>query len=70
MKYCCEMMRSNVERTCEVHNEPSDCPDRLVVYVAKFAEYGMIVHDGGRSHVTINYCPWCGARLPESAGER
>ena len=26
-KYCCERMRENLEYTCEMHPDPSDCPD-------------------------------------------
>jgi Domain of unknown function (DUF6980) len=33
-------------------------------------EYGIIIHDGGSSHIVINYCPWCGARLPDSQRAR
>jgi hypothetical protein len=31
-----------------------------------FREYGLLVHDGGESIIVIEYCPWCGVRLPES----
>ncbi len=68
--HCCEMMQSNVDKTCETHADPFDCPDQLVHYVDKFDEYGIIVHDGGRSCVRIAFCPWCGAKLPESKRER
>jgi hypothetical protein len=30
----------------------------------------MIVHDGGSSFIEISFCPWCGAKLPESKRER
>ena len=37
-----------------------------VVYVAKFREYGISVADGGSSFIVIQFCPWCGSRLPTS----
>ncbi|WP_414642019.1 DUF6980 family protein [Actinocrinis sp.] len=30
----------------------------------------MIVHDGGASVILIDFCPWCGERLPKSQRER
>lgn len=42
----------------------------LIAYRAKFDEYGLIIHDGGSSSITINFCPWCGTRLPESKYQR
>ena len=65
--YCCEMMRSNIEKVCEQHDHAEDCPDRLGTFVPKFNEFGLPVHDGGSSYVIIEYCPWCGRKLPESA---
>jgi len=35
-----------------------------------FNEYGLIVHDGGSSSITIEFCPWCGTQLPESLRDR
>ncbi|WP_426506386.1 DUF6980 family protein [Dactylosporangium sp. McL0621] len=46
--------------------DPWDDPDVVVVYTPKFDEYGLPVRDGGTSMVVIGYCPWCGARLPQS----
>jgi len=63
-------MTEQVEHVCEVHPDPNDCPDALVSYVAKFKEYGLIVHDGGSASVAIAFCPWCGSQLPESARDR
>ena len=58
--YCCEMMRSNIEKVCEQHDHAEDCPDRLGTFVPKFNEFGLPVHDGGSSYVIIEYCLWCG----------
>ena len=59
-------MTEELTRECDRHPDPFDCPDRLIVYVARFDEYGIIVHDGGGSHIAIAFCPFCGAKLPES----
>lgn len=66
MKHCCESMRRQAEFECPQHSSTIDCPDALVSYLPKFNEYGLIVHDGGSSVVSIAFCPWCGSRLPES----
>ena len=64
-KHCCLRMKENVERTCDQHENPYDCPDRLVVHWPDKDFYGLIVHDGGSSAVQIHFCPWCGTELKE-----
>ena len=39
-------------------------------YIPKFREYGIRVLDGGSSAIRLNFCPWCGAKLPESQRNR
>jgi len=63
-KHCCEMMRANVESLCDLHPDRFDCPDALVDYSERTDGYGLIIHDGGLSVISIQFCPWCGARLP------
>jgi hypothetical protein len=62
---CCEDMRREAERTCEAHPDRFDCPDCLISYSPRCQTYGLIVHDGGSSVIRIQFCPWCGSRLPE-----
>ena len=66
MNYCCEQMRSRANHKCEHHADAFECPDHLIKYSEKFDEYGVIIHDGGTSSITIEFCPWCGSKLPES----
>jgi len=63
-KHCCEMMRANVENGCDEHSDRFDCPDCLLHYSGDQESYGLIIHDGGSSVVTISYCPWCATKLP------
>jgi hypothetical protein len=63
MTYCCATMRSNVERRCDQHPDPFDCPDTVIWQSALGDQYGLMIHNGGRSYVTIAFCPWCGTRL-------
>jgi hypothetical protein len=60
-------MESQVTHECD-QCKPGNCPDQLVVYDARFHEYGLPVRDGPEpsSFVVIQWCPWCGSRLPES----
>lgn len=69
-EHCCERMRAQVDQRCPDHPDPYDCGDALIVHVSKYREYGIIIHDGGRSYIRIAHCPWCGASLPASVRER
>lgn len=51
---------------CDLHHDKYDCPDVLISYIDKFDEYGIIIHDGGTSSISIEHCPFCGVKLPES----
>lgn len=53
--HCCEEM-SHAIREGEI----------AIRYVDKFREYGIAILDGGTAHQVIQYCPWCGAKLPLS----
>lgn len=45
--------------------ETGDKIDKVIHYSSKFNEYGIIMNDE-TSYIMINYCPWCGAKLPNS----
>jgi hypothetical protein len=59
---CCDSMAAQLNWSCDKHSSPSECPDALV---GRFAadRFGLLIHDGGTSHVEISDCPWCGALL-------
>lgn len=62
--FCCRMLEKNtIKEHCSHHEDSFDCPDRLVVGPPESQYWGLIIHDGGRSYVIIEYCPWCGAAL-------
>ncbi len=63
MNYCCDDMKRHIETKFEVHKNPFDCPDSLIHFSKKGQDYGLIIHDGGSSFISINYCPWCGKKL-------
>jgi hypothetical protein len=63
-------MEDQVNLVCDNHESAFDCPDALVSYSSKFREYGLIVHDGGGSSILIEFCPWCGVKLPKSLRDR
>lgn len=57
-------MDRQVNHVCEQHPDQFECPDQAVGYLAKFDEYAIGLDDG--TVLVINYCPWCGRKLPES----
>ncbi|MES2095682.1 MAG: hypothetical protein V4459_02890 [Pseudomonadota bacterium] len=64
--HCCEMMRTNVESVCDQHADRYDCPDCLVDFSEKQNQYGLMIrNDGGGGMIVIQFCPWCGTKLPE-----
>lgn len=64
------MMQQQIEYQCQQHSDPFECPDMLVHYSPKFDEYGIMIHDGGSSTIVIEFCPWCGNKLPKSKREK
>jgi hypothetical protein len=64
-EYCCEQMEIWATNVCDLHAFRSDCPDCLID-PRENGSYGIIIHDGGMSSVDINFCPWCGTKLPGS----
>ena len=62
-------MRAQLNHECEQHPDPLDCPDVVVIYNARFDEFGMPIRDGGASVISMLYCPWCGSQFPESKRE-
>jgi hypothetical protein len=58
------MMRANTENVCDLHPDRFECPDALVNYSEHGEDYGLIIHDGSSSVISIAFCPWCGTKLP------
>ena len=70
-EHCCSRMASELSEGDDTDQEDRYAsPDALLDYIPKFDEYGMIVHDGGRSMIAIAFCPWCGAQFRESKRDR
>jgi hypothetical protein len=55
-------MDYDLNQKCDLHQDRLECPDALIDVVR--GGYGLIIHDGTRSVIEINFCPWCGAKLP------
>lgn len=52
MEHCCEKMRYFIMNNDK--NKVFDSDD-IIYYAPNFDEYGVIVHDGGSSYITIQY---------------
>ena len=44
--------------------------DPVLWYSSRFREYLLPISDGGTSGIIIEYCPWCGNKLPDSLRSR
>ncbi len=63
MKHCCNNMSFFINQNRkDVEFDSED----LIYYEPKFDEYGIIIHDSGKSYIKIEFCPWCGKKLPVS----
>lgn len=69
VKHCCRDMNNKV---LDLNNGDEDLKkdeNRVILFSSAFREYGIPVMDGkvySSSYILIEYCPWCGKRLPES----
>lgn len=68
--HCCDAMEAAIEFDCSQHATPWECMDVPVIYNEVFDEYGLVMRDGTSAYVLLQYCPWCGTKLPDSARER
>ena len=60
MNHCCTKMKEKIKCKCDKHDSEFDCPDCIIMYIPEYDEYLIVIHDGGNSGISINYCPWCG----------
>ena len=54
-KHCCEDLELNVLSE-----------EMPLKYLPEFREYGISVLDGGDSHIELQFCPWCGKKMPKN----
>ncbi|HTF81366.1 MAG TPA: hypothetical protein VL947_06570 [Cytophagales bacterium] len=62
-KYCCAEMANRLidqKKAGAAKQFDSDCTMR---YDRSQKLYGLPIHDGGTSYISIQYCPWCGKLL-------
>jgi len=69
-EYACVHIANQITWRCETHADPRDCPDVLIIHNERFDEYELLGRYGDHSVTTIQYCPWCGVKLPESMREQ
>jgi len=50
---------------CDQHSTPFECPDALLCRSTS-GDFGLVIHDGGNSWVSISHCPFCGSSLGDS----
>lgn len=48
---------------CDLHKNPFECPDKIIIFDEQDRDYGLIIHDGESSFIAIDFCPWCGKIL-------
>ena len=64
-KHCCLVMAIHISMPNTMPDGEDD-HDIIMNYNDVFDEYGIPVYDGGTSVILIEYCPWCGSKLPSS----
>lgn len=57
------------DRIKEFSSDDFDNVDTPIFYSKNFDEYCLKIMDGGNSSISIEFCPWCGEKLPESRRE-
>jgi hypothetical protein len=61
--YCCLELAKRVFDSLDEQGEIKyDDPD-VVINKWKDGTFGIPIHDGGTSIITIKFCPWCGSDL-------
>lgn len=66
-QYACVHLAYRATQTCEQHPDRASCDDLIIAYDEVFDEYRFIK---GAASYKIDFCPWCGTRLPSSQRDR
>lgn len=62
-EFCCNIMDYYVDPTFSKEHE-------LISYDLETRSYSFILHGYNKgAYQTINYCPWCGTKVPERLSE-
>lgn len=59
-KHCCLEMTYHLA-TSSLIEDKNDAD--IIIEYHKPSSYGIPIHDGGSSMVSISFCPWCGEKL-------
>jgi hypothetical protein len=65
-QHCCLQMAYYVAHPLEI---PHQGPNRVVDWIKSWNEYRIPASYDGYSSTRIDYCPWCGKKLPDSKRE-
>jgi hypothetical protein len=68
--YPCVHIANQLTWYCEKHPNPRDCTDVLIIHNETFDEYEIANRHGDSSVTIIQFCPWCGVKLPEAKRDR
>ncbi|MEW6619280.1 MAG: hypothetical protein AB1422_08095 [bacterium] len=59
-EHCCKMMNFHINHE-----------DKIIQYWSKFREYVIKIPEVlGGGGLVMNYCPWCGKKLPKSLRDK
>ena len=61
--HCCLTMAFNIAHPVEISHQGRN---RVVDWIASWNEYNIPVAYDGYAATRMHFCPWCGAKLPES----
>jgi len=62
-EYCCDLMNYHLDFKLQRESE-------FIEYQAETRDYQLILHGSWYgSHLSLLFCPWCGAKLPKELGE-
>ena len=67
-KYCCTNMAYHMIEDKKEKQELKRDPeyinyDAIITYDKSHKSFGIPIHDGGSSYISIKFCPWCGKSL-------
>lgn len=54
-----------IEKLVSTCDDPFEDPDVVIWKFDSTGVYGIPIRNGGSAIIVIEYCPWCGIRLPK-----